>query len=156
MTPTQAKSTGTTLHFFTRCWLRMLVVLAIAIVPFFAWLFWMSSPARSAADRFLKSLDNGRYADAFDLCAPRLRKSLGDADKLKQIVQASRGLYRPWFWTRCSGDENHTYLESEGEVFGKEHRVALELEKSDDRWLVLSAHSSVSGQGTLQLAPAGK
>jgi hypothetical protein len=156
MTPIQGKLTGTTLRYFTGCWLRMLVVLAIATVPFFVWLFWTSSPARSAADRFLKSLENGSYAEAFDLCAPRLRKNLGDAGKLQQLVEASRGLYRPWFWTHWSGDENHAWLESEGEVFGKEHGVALELEKCGDRWLVLSARSTVSGQGTLQLAPADK
>jgi hypothetical protein len=132
-------------------WLKMLVALGICIIPFFAWFLWISSPARSTGHRFLELLGKGDCGQAYELCSPGLQKAVGDPEKLKKTVTASRGLYQPWFWSSSEISEDRASLESQGEVLGREHTVRLQLEKRDGKWMVSSVYSTVSGEGTLNL-----
>ena len=134
-----------------RWWWALFATFLAVFLPLAAWFFFYSASVRSTGHEFVAALKRADCKEAFDLCSPALQKKLGDEKGIQQVIEKSRNLYTPSFWTSVRVRGSTARLQSTGETFGRVHAATVHLEKIDNDWRVSMFSSSGDGYDSMRV-----
>ncbi len=97
----------------------------------------MTQPVADVGEKFMQSLKTGDYDTAFALCDPSLQKELGNAQGLKQMVEAGKAQPVKWSFDTRNMQNNQGHMEGAVTMQGGEGVVTMDFVKSGSDWKVI-------------------
>ena len=116
----------------------LLIVLCVVLLGgSIAAIFQATQPVADASEKFMVSLRDGNYQQAYDMMTPELQTELGDASGLEErITSANR---KPTSWSFASRNINNDRGEVSGTATFADNvagTVSIVLTKSGNDWKI--------------------